>query len=122
MANPDMFYLPDAYRASDAARRLADAWNLHAQFPENNGKWLAVRLQDATGDGVIYDSREAAITHQSMPEYCCYAQLRPMPMKPCEAQDFLDFHRLVFDAGHRGLDAETPLPIMPLEYARNAVR
>ena len=113
--------LPDAFRTSDAARRVCDAWNLHAQFPENNGHWLAVKLQDGTGDGVIYPTRDDAIRHQMMPEYCCYLQLRPFPMRPFEAQDFLDFHRLVFDAGHRGLDAETPLPIMPLEYGKNRV-
>lgn len=108
-------------RAAPEAQRVSDSWNLHAQFPENNGKWLAVRMQDGTGDGVLYDSREGAINHQGMPEYFCYLQIRPFPMTAEDAQNFLDFHRLVYDAGHRGLDAETPLPIMPLEFGKNRV-
>lgn len=108
--------------ASDPARRLADMWNLHASTGLANGKWFAVRLQDGTTpDGnQLYETRDDAISRQLHPEYCGYLQVQPYPMAPTDAEDFLTFYRIVFDAGHRQIDETVPSAIMPLEFSRNA--
>jgi hypothetical protein len=102
-------------KPSSAGQRLADVYNLHGTAGAF-GRWIAARLSDGGTDGTVYDTRADAVRHQLWPEYCGYAQIRPYPMSAGDGQDFLDFHRLAYDAGQRVTDPEVPQAIIPLEF------
>ena len=100
---------------SDAARRASDIVNLHiVAEPENAGRWVAIRLSDGGSDGAVYDSREAAISHQLRPQYCTFVQMPPDGMSPKEAEALLKYWRALVDANVRDDDIYTPMPLMPL--------
>lgn len=90
---------------SDAAKRLSDAYNLHYSVgnlygtDHHIGKWLAVSLAEGKSDGVIYDSKYDAVTHQSQDEkYYAYIQIQPTSMSPCAAEAVLNWQRQLYDA------------------------
>lgn len=94
---------PESY---DAAKRLSDTvTNLgtHKTFEELVNGWIAVRLSDGTWDGVLYDTRHAAVSHQSNEFLCAYLSTRSAQggMTPRDAHTFLSFHRAAYDAGFR---------------------
>lgn len=100
---------------TDAAKRTADAYNLHllagaGMVPNPSvGQWLAVALADGRSDGVLYQTRRDAVRHQHHNEQL-YAYLRIVPssMSVCEAEAFLRMHRLAYDNGFRLTDPEAP--------------
>lgn len=100
---------------TDAAKRVADAYNLHllagAGFARNPsvGQWLAVALADGASDGVLYETRAACVRHQHHNEQL-YAFLRVVPssMTVCQAEAFLRMHRLAYDNGFRLTDPQAP--------------
>ena len=103
---------------SDAAKRLADAINLHihAQGDAAFFKVIAFRLDDGRSDGALYDHRDDAIRHtRSKPGVWAYAQIQPNGSNPQEAEAALKWARFTyFDLGCR-IDSHTdPEPIMPL--------
>lgn len=97
---------------TDAAKRCADAVNLHrfALGYAAVGRWVAVRLADGSSDGTLYDTKHDAIRHQADEYLCAYIRLVPRAMSVCAAESVLRWHRMSYDAGaHRNLvDASDP--------------
>lgn len=94
---------PESY---DAAKRLSDYVNnlgTHKTHEELVNSWIAVRLSDGSWDGVLYDSRKAAVSHQSDEFLCAYLSTRSAQsgMSVRDAHTFLAFHRAAYDAGFR---------------------
>src|SRR5689334_16960600 len=92
---------------SDAARRMADHYNLHrAAMPHDSvGKWVAIALADGDSDGAMYDSKLDCIRHQHHNErYYAFVCIVPSTMSPCEAEIFLRTNRRLYDAGMRMTD------------------
>jgi hypothetical protein len=93
-------------RWPDDARRLSDVVRLHIVCG-HAGKWIAARLSDGGTDGVLYDSRADAVTHQLHETQCCYVKIPADDMSPRSAKTFLDMHRQLYDAGYRVQDPGT---------------
>jgi hypothetical protein len=94
---------------SDAAKRLADAYNLHRIADINNiGRWLAVRLADGSNDGTLYDSKRDAVRHQLDEFLCAYLPISPKTMSYKEAEAYLSFTRKAYDSGFRMPDPDSP--------------
>jgi hypothetical protein len=107
-------HVPAAYRQiSDDARRCADIVTL-ATIAGCTGMWVAIRLADGGYDGCIYDTREAAISHQLRPQLCTYVKVAPTHMPVYEAQALLDYWRELSTANVRDDDPAQPMPLMPL--------
>ena len=108
---------------SDAAKRCSDLMTLHATFG-HPGKWVAIRLSDGGSDGVLYDTRDAAINHQLHESLCLYAQVMPGGMSPKEADALLTAHRAIYDAGFRVNGPEDHTPAIPIrnEAVANMLR
>jgi hypothetical protein len=98
---------------SDAAKRLSDLMNLHAVFG-STGKWVAIRLSDGGSDGVTYDTRDDAVSHQFHESLCAYAKVLPGGMQLREAEEFLSAFRAVYDAGMRVHGPEDHVPALPI--------
>lgn len=98
------------FRYSDAARRCSDEIALHlsVDFDHAVNSWIAIRLSDGGSDGVLYDSKAAAIRHQLHETQCAYVQIPPTGMTPRQAENFLSFNRQLYDAGMRIRDPEQP--------------
>lgn len=97
-------------RVSDAAKRIADTYNLHrAADPHSSvGKWFASRLNDGTTDGTLYDSKVEAVRHQRHDEdFYCFTQIVPSTMTPENAETFLNIQRRMYDKGLRLADRDT---------------
>jgi hypothetical protein len=96
-------------RHSDAARRLADTYNLHrtALGLDSVGKWFAAALADGTGDGVLYDSKSDCVLHQKHNESnYTYVKIVPTGMNACEAHVMLATARRLYDHGMRMVDPD----------------
>lgn len=106
---------------SDAARRMSDTVNgvltFHSRDWEIKDCWMAFRLSDGGSDGVVYDSRRAAIDHQVHETLCAYFSFRNVgSANPRDCQIFLDMHRAAYDAGMRLAEPEAPQLIVPTGY------
>lgn len=104
MSNHALWCRAKAFEHSDAAKRTSDHYELHriAMDVESIGKWFAVALIDGQSDGVLYDGKQAAVSHQHHNEqYYAYVQINPGGMSICEAEAFLKIHRDMYDAGVR---------------------
>jgi hypothetical protein len=101
---------------SDAAKRCSDTITLAATFGKV-GSWVAIKLSDGGSDGVFYDRRANAVSHQLHEQLCAYVKIPPGGMTPKEAEIFLGYHREVYDAGFRLPDPEFAMPMMPLTKA-----
>jgi hypothetical protein len=78
---------------SDAAKRLADAFNLHKILGQSRG-WIAFSLQDGSTDDTIYQSRADAVSHQRHNEkWRGYIELSAPSMSVCEAASALRWQR-----------------------------
>jgi hypothetical protein len=99
---------------SDAAKRIADAMTLHSVHGGKTGSWLAFSLSDGYSDGVLYDSRNAAVDHQLHESLCLYVQLVPGGMQPREAEELLKAYRHIYDAGFRVHGPEDHTPAIPI--------
>lgn len=96
-------------RHTDAARRLADQWNLHRVADPHGsiGKWFAVRLEDGVSDGVLYDSKVSAIHHQTRIEkYYAFVRMSIATMNYCDAEIYLAIQRRLYDKGFRMADPD----------------
>jgi len=107
---------PGGFGYSDAAKRVCDAIQTHLAALGSGAyfRWVAVRLADGTSDGVLYDTRADAISHQLHESLCAYYQIPPTGISPREAEAMLRYSRFAYDNGYRLPDPETPEPIMPL--------
>lgn len=87
--------LPDGSH-SDAAKRIADWWNLHVTQGRAlaYGHFIACSLADGSSDGVLYASRLAAVRHQHHNERnFMYLRILPHGMTVCDAESLLWTHR-----------------------------
>jgi hypothetical protein len=94
---------------TDAARRMSDRinlWVIGQPWDVLKNSWVAFRLNDGGTDGVLYDTREAAIRHQPDERYAAYFCMRNAlgGANARDCQIFLDVHRHVYDAGGRFVD------------------
>lgn len=79
---------------SDASKRISDAYNLHIVCGARRGQVMAFSLADGTSDGVLYDSREDAVSHQHHNEARRgYIRIGPGRMTVCEAASQLRWQR-----------------------------
>lgn len=106
----------------DAAKRMAGIINGYITFIqpwELRTKWIAIRLADGGSDGVLYDSRLDAISHQLDERFCAYVCMQTLisGASPLDCAIYLAVHRHAYDAGGRFHEPEAPQLIMPvLEY------
>jgi len=94
---------------SDAAKRVADVYNLHrtAAGADAIGRWIAVALADGTSDQVLYDGKADAVRGQKHNEqFYAFIRIVPCSMSPCEADSFLRTSRAAYDAGMRLADPD----------------
>jgi hypothetical protein len=87
---------------SDPAKRCADKVNLviAAEGTEAVGKWLAVRLDSGDCDLTVYPHQADAV--RAMMPYereHCYIRVPRQWITQCEAESFLRFNRMRYDAG-----------------------
>ena len=97
------------FNHTDPAKRCCDHYNLHkvALGFGSIGKWIAVRLIDGDSDGVLYDDKLAAVTHQHHNEkWYTFVKLGPQSMNVCEAEVVLATARKLYDAGLRLTDPD----------------
>lgn len=94
---------------SDAAKRLADTYNLHriGRGLDAVGKWFAAALHDGHSDDVLYDSKRDAVIHQHHNEqFYAFIKIAPCDMKVCEAEIMLRTSRQLYDKGMRMADPD----------------
>jgi hypothetical protein len=95
---------------TDAARRMCDLWTLHrlgTGLYDAVGKWYAVRLDDGTSDGVLYDSKRECIQHQRGWEYLyAYVGMSIAQMNVCDAEIYLAVQRRMYEKGIRMVDPD----------------
>lgn len=94
---------------TDAAKRVADTWNLHRIGDSNAAvrKWFAARMDDGTSDHVLYDSKQDAVRHQHHDEqFYAYLRIMPFTLTPCESEVYLVGARKLYDAGMRMADPD----------------
>jgi hypothetical protein len=105
--------MPSDAEAIDIGKRASEAINLHV-YGGNVGKWVAIRLSDGGSDGIPYDTRREAITHQLHEQLCCYIKVTPDGITPHDALRFVLVNRALYDAGFRLADPDMPgEPIYP---------
>ena len=98
-------YSSAAWRFSEAATQgLVDG---------KVGRWIAARLSDGSTDGVYYDSRAEAVSHQLHESLCCYVIITPNGMNPQQAESILKFYRYAYNNGFRITDPQAPDFILP---------
>jgi hypothetical protein len=101
----------------DAAKRMADAVNMHLFLGEVD-KWLAFSLADGRSpDNTAYDTREEAVRYQKWDrDNFVYIHITPDGMHPKAAMAFLTYVRQLHDRGFRLPDPENlhKIPTMPL--------
>lgn len=95
----------------DAAKRLSDIVNnicISQPLDVVTRSWIAISLADGSTDGVLYDTRLAAVKHQYHETQCAYLSLKEAPhgMPTRDAYAFLKFHRDAYDANMRLTDPE----------------
>lgn len=104
------------YLAKEAGKRMADALNAHVVFTAGSfGRWVAIRLEDGSSDGVLYDTRADAIRHQLHDTLCWYEPIRPSSYSPDECALLLVYARAAYDAGWRP-ERDAPAPILPVRH------
>jgi hypothetical protein len=100
-------------KVSDAAKRFSGNINALITFSdpwEIRHSWIAIKLEDGSYDGTIYDTRADAIRHQSDERLCCYFPIGNFlnGLRPADAQLLLDLQRHAYDQGFRITDEQTP--------------
>lgn len=115
---------------SDAAKRFSDWYNLHKAAGSRG--WIAVALADGGSDGVVYDTRHAAVAHMFPRErWYFYCSLAAPSMTVCAADSVLRYKRVMNelegphtdrDAPHGGLEVIPRLAIEDQEAQIRAVR
>lgn len=100
---------------SDAARRIADTYQLHivADPAGSEGKWMAFRLADGTCDQTLYDSRSAAIRQKGLfAKHWGVIKIIPTGISYAAAASYLSTCRQVADNPNlrwKATDADSPI-------------
>jgi hypothetical protein len=98
----------------DIGKRASDVITLHV-IGGNIGKWVALRLEDGSSDGIPYDTRRDAIRHQLHEQLCCYVKVPPDGMPSSDALRFILMNRALYAKGFRLADPESESePIYPM--------
>ena len=87
---------------TDAAKRCADKVNLAiaAEGTEAIGKWLVIRLADGDCDLTLYPTQtDAVLATMPYEREHCYLQVPREWLTLCEAESWLRFNRMRYDAG-----------------------
>lgn len=117
--------MPESQSATlDIGKRASEVIHLHV-LGNNVGKWVALRLEDGSSDGIPYDTRPDAIRHQLHEQLCCYVKVPPDGMPPKDAMQFILINRALYAQGYRLADPDMPgEPIYPMtdEEAFNIIR
>lgn len=95
---------------SDAAKKVADTYNLHrmAQGYDAIGCWFAYALEDGSTDGMLYESKQHAIKYQKNNEnFYTYIQIVPASMTICDADVMLRVARMAYSNGMRLTDGDS---------------
>ncbi len=105
----------DCIVADDAAKR---AWEQvgniahHTEWAERVNSFVTIRLSDGYCDGVLYESKQAAVKHTGGSEHWfAYFSFRNAPhgfASPKDAAIFLAWHRMAYDNGARLPDPDDP--------------
>lgn len=98
-----------AFPHDDAARRVADTYNLHliGGGTSSIGHWFAARLEDGHSDNVLYSSKRDAVIHQHHNEkYYTFLKIGPNDIDVCSAAVMLKVARSLFDKGLRLADPD----------------
>lgn len=92
----------------DAAKRASEAYNLHRVADPHGsvGKWLAIRLQDGSCDGTLYDSKLDAVTHVLDERFYAFVKIGPWPFTEQEAAIFLNTNRKLYERGAHMADPD----------------
>lgn len=95
----------------DSAKRLSDIVNnicISQPLDVVIRSWIAISLADGSTDGVLYDTRLDAVSHQFFEQQCAYLCLKESPhgMPTQEAYVFLKFHRDAYKSGFRLTDPD----------------
>lgn len=98
---------------ADSAKRCSDQIRLHI-LAGMAGKWAAIRLSDGGSDGVAYDTRPDAITHQLHEKQCMYIKIPFDSMPVAHAATMLKIQRDLYDAGFRLSDPDGPSLVTPI--------
>jgi hypothetical protein len=99
----------------DAARRMAEAHNLHVAAAlatrehRTTAPFIAIDLEDGRSDGVLYDSRADAVRHQKS-DNRFYVKVAPVPMPDREALVCLMYARRAYKTGHVFAEEEVVMP------------
>lgn len=110
--------------ADDAARRAYEQVKnvvMHTGYDERIRSIVTVRLRDGYCDGVLYESKKAAVRHcKGNEQWFAFLAFRTAPTgfaSPRDAGVFLEYHRQAYDAGWRLPDPDDarggPDMIMP---------
>lgn len=94
------------WRNMDAAKRMADTIALHQTVLSRDeilaGRFVAIRLADGGSDGVAYETRAEAITHQAnSPSRCAYFRIPLDRWRPQTCDVLLWYVRCGYDSGVR---------------------
>lgn len=120
---------PDTYvwkTSRDIAKRMHDWLTLtHKVAPLDQqlaGRvWVAIKLADGDSDGVVYETRADAYTHQFHPLVCLYHRITPPAPPSLTACDVLLWYtRRAYDNGYRPDEARSLALPSPLELNRVA--
>jgi len=98
-----------AFGHTDAAKRLADTYNLHRVTLDLDavGKWFAGSLAEGRSDNVLYDSKLDCVKHQRHNEsYYAFIRIGVSSMDACEAEVMLRTNRTLYENGMRMADPD----------------
>lgn len=101
--------------ADDAARRCWEqVKNVahHTDYDTRVRSYLAIKLSDGSTDGVLYETKQAAVRHcKGNEQWFAFFSFRSAPSgfaTPQEAGVFLAYHRMAYDNGFRLPDPDDP--------------
>lgn len=104
---------PMAQELLDAGKRASEMVNLYVtnmDWDDIKDKFVAIRLEDGSSDGIIYDSKIDAIKHQNFEQQCAYVGFRNLMggSTPRDMAIFIAMNREAYDHGMRLADPEAP--------------
>jgi hypothetical protein len=111
---------------TDAAKRVADGYNLHivANRQQATGRWVAFDLAEGRSDGALYDTKPQAVAHQhGNDDRRLYIRMRNTSMTACEAASLLRTARMLYDLGNPQNTERVIIPRLTNEHqARQVAR
>lgn len=104
-------YSEKAQEFADAGRRASDIINgiiTAHPWDDIKDKFIAIRLEDGSSDGNIYDTKADAVRHQTHEQQCAYVGFRNLVggATPKEMAIYLKFNRDAYLAGMRLIDPD----------------